>query len=141
MLFDFNLGRAVESQLLERLNECPELSLATQLSDLIDGCGVYVLMYNKVVVYVGKASRVGLRRRLTQHLTKLQNHGFDANLFTYRVLYIGEGWLVGGAEEILIVNFCPLWNGTGFGNHPVGRGRPGIRPSKWETMVPVFSKK
>jgi hypothetical protein len=44
---------------------------------------------------------------------------------------------VRAAEDALIQNYQPLWQKSGFGSHVPGRGRPGIRISKWDQEYPL----
>lgn len=111
--------------------------MATELDGLIEGTGVYVLIYFNRIVYAGKATRVGLRTRLKQHARKVVKHGFSLDHFTCKALHIGESWLVRAGEDILIAHYAPAWNGTGFGNHTPGAGRPGIRQNEWESVYPT----
>jgi hypothetical protein len=43
---------------------------------------------------------------------------------------------VRAGEHALIESYEPEWNLSGFGSHVPGRGRPGIRRSKWDTEFP-----
>ena len=39
-------------------------------------------------------------------------------------------------EHALIESYDPEWNASGFGSHVPGRGRPGIRVSRWDKEFP-----
>jgi hypothetical protein len=45
--------------------------------------------------------------------------------------------MVEAAEDYLIHHYKPEWNGSGFGSHVPGAGRPGIRgPAEWDKKFP-----
>jgi hypothetical protein len=57
-----------------------------------------------------------------------------------KLVYAGKAlnsdWYVRAGEHALITSYKPEWNASGFGSHIPGRGRPGIKTSKWDSMYP-----
>src|SRR5262245_29631492 len=108
-----------------------------------DAFGVYAL-YDVATsktnpIYVGKADRTQLRRRLTEHAKKIKSRPklhLDKILCRYVVVPERELVAAVAAESILIRTYKPLWNGSGFGGHVPGAGRPGIRIGKWDQWYP-----
>ena len=110
--------------------------LQDALDDAPDERGVYGLYWREELVYVGKAvGTTRLRRRLREHAKKIGGRqGISLADMKYRVLALRDDWMVVAAESALIEKYKPEWNGSGFGSHVPGRGRPGIHPVKWDEM-------
>lgn len=99
--------------------------------------GVYALYHKGNLVYAGKALNITLARRLNEHYRKIAGRrNIDVSEVSCRFLTIDGDWFVRAAEDALIQNYSPLWQGSGFGGHVPGRGRPGTRRSEWDTMYP-----
>ncbi len=108
---------------------------------------------SEIPIYVGKAVPAGTRkgaadassdkitalyRRLGEHAKSI-DHVQNLNLsdFRCRYLVVVPVWIT-LAERFLVNHFRPLWNVTidGFGNHPPGRGRAGMRRPVWDILHP-----
>ena len=141
--FEFDLDEGIRTQVIERLEENPLLSLAKGAGP--PESGVYALYYLGELVYVGKASKETtksgrtLRARLSEHRIKIagrQNILLDEIQFRY--LTFNSEWWVFAAEYSLIVHYSPRWNYSGFGSKTPGIGRPGTtRISAWNELFPL----
>jgi len=79
-----------------------------------------------------------LKRRLAEHMKKiLGRRNIKINEMSCRYLIISSDWFVRAGEHALIESYEPAWNLSGFGSHVPGRGRPGIRRSRWDTDFPL----
>lgn len=118
--------------LVRQLDASPELPLAENVG--AKSRGIYLLYWKGKLVYVGKAmGRTTIRNRLNQHRRKIESRtGLAAEQFSCRYLRMDDDWIVRAAEDDLIKHYGPAWNTTGFGSHVPGRGRPGVRTSKWD---------
>jgi hypothetical protein len=104
-------------------------------------------------IYVGKAVPTGarkgsalasresgpeLQRRLREHTKSIeQAENLALDEFQCRYLVVVPVWIT-LAERFLIDHFRPLWNTLidGFGNHPPGSGRQGMRRPRWDIVHP-----
>ena len=99
--------------------------------------GVYALYWKGKIVYAGKALQTTLRRRLGEHARKIAGRkNISLAQVACKFLIIESDWFVRAGEHALIESYDPQWNLSGFGSHVPGRGRPGIRRSKWDTEFP-----
>jgi hypothetical protein len=99
--------------------------------------GVYALYRRGDLVYAGKALQTTLKRRLAEHAKKISSRrNINLKEMTCRYLIIDSDWFVRAGEHALIESYRPEWNASGFGSHVPGKGRPGIRKSKWDTDFP-----
>jgi hypothetical protein len=99
--------------------------------------GVYALYRNRKIVYAGKALQTTLKRRLNEHTKKISGRrNIALKEMTCRYLILGSDWFVRAGEHALIESYEPQWNLSGFGSHVPGKGRPGIKVSKWDTDFP-----
>jgi hypothetical protein len=88
-------------------------------------------------VYAGKALLTTLKRRLNEHANKIDSRkNIRLADMSCRFLIIESDWYVRAGEHALITTYKPEWNASGFGSHVPGRGRPGIKKSKWDSMYP-----
>lgn len=140
--FDFDLDRAISTQIVEKLEASPMLPLERAIGP--KDSGIYALYFNAKLVYVGKASKGTtkskrtLRGRLDEHVGKIagrQNISLDD--LRCRFLTFNSEWWVFAAEFALMVYYEPEWNTSGFGSKTPGKGRPGTdRVSKWNELFP-----
>ena len=134
--FVFEIDRAIRMQIVEKLEASPELNLSESVAPQLKG--VYVLYWKGKLIYAGKALHTTLRRRLAEHTRKIAGRSnLSLEEITCRFLTIESDWFVRAAEDALITNYKPLWNLSGFGSHVPGKGRPGIRTSKWDKDFPL----
>ena len=134
--FEFEIDRAIRTQVREKLEASPELPLSEDVAPAKKG--VYVLYWKGKLVYAGKALHTTLRRRLAEHSRKIGGRkNISVNQMSCRFLTIESDWFVRAAEDALITTYKPLWNASGFGSHLPGRGRPGTRVSQWDREFPL----
>lgn len=133
--FIFEFDKAYTDQLINRLESSPEHQLAVDVAPAEKG--VYALYRRGKLVYAGKALQTTLRRRLNEHARKIGGRSnINLRQVTCRFLIIDNDWFVRAGEHALIERYKPEWNTSGFGSHVPGRGRPGIRKSRWDTDFP-----
>ncbi len=123
--FELDLMGAVLNQLVPQLDAMtgePLTSAATAF--LPDAQGVYLLIHQKKVHYVGKTdAEAGLRTRLTRHVAKFEQRD---NIGPADVEFKAAQILVLTAMDIetqLISHYRADWNGSGFGSNDPGRER------------------
>jgi hypothetical protein len=100
--------------------------------------GIYGLYVLRKLVYVGKATgKSHLQRRFSEHARKIGGRkNINRSQMHCRFLIIAEEW-VHYAEHHLIGHYAPEWNGSGFGSHVPGAGRPGVQgPPTWDQKYP-----
>lgn len=141
--FDFDLDEGIRTQVIEKLEASPLLTLISGVGP--KESGVYALFYRDTLVYVGKASKETtksgrtLRARLSEHRIKIaarQNINLDE--MQCRYLTFNSEWWVFAAEYALIVHYEPSWNSSGFGSKTPGKGRPGTNlVSRWNEQFPL----
>lgn len=133
--FVFEFDKAYNSQLIEKFEASPAHGVTPNVAPALKG--VYALYYKRQLVYAGKALNTTLARRLAEHHKKIaarQNIGVAD--MTCRFLTIEGDWFVRAAEDALIQYYKPQWQSSGFGSHVPGRGRPGIKISRWDEEFP-----
>jgi len=123
--FELDLMGAVMNQLVPTLDamESAPLSMANAQS-LPDAQGVYLLIYDREVRYVGKTdAEAGLRTRLARHARKFEQR---RNVRPEDVSFKAAQILVLTAMDIetkVISHYGSEWNGSGFGSNDPGRNR------------------
>jgi hypothetical protein len=133
--FFFEFDKAFTAQLIEKFEASPEHHLTEDVAPPTKG--VYALYRRHRLVYAGKALQTTLRRRLCEHARKIASRRkITLAQMTCRFLIIESDWFVRAGEHALIESYNPEWNLSGFGSHVPGRGRPGIRRSRWDTDFP-----
>lgn len=125
LAFEVDLMDAVMTQLVPQLEEMKPAVLNTKnTSELPDAQGVYLLIHNNQVKYVGKTdAEAGLRSRLTRHVKKFEQRN---NISPAQVSFKAAQILVLTAMDIetrVIRHFEADWNGSGFGSNDPGRNR------------------
>lgn len=134
--FIFEFDKAYNQQLIEKFEASPKHSLTPDVAPPLKG--VYALYHAGELVYAGKALSTTLAKRLAEHYRKLSGRqNIDPADVSCRFLTIDGDWFVRAAEDALIQHYAPLWQNSGFGSHVPGRGRPGIRKSRWDTLYPL----
>jgi len=135
--FFFEFDKAFNHQLIEKFEASPEHPLTADVAPRQNG--VYALYRGGQIVYAGKAlANTTLAGRLRDHYRKIMGRtGIVIAEVTCRFLIIEGDWFVRAAEDALIQNYKPAWQGSGFGRHVPGIGRPGKHPSRWETEYPL----
>jgi hypothetical protein len=133
--FFFEFDKAFTHQLIQKFEASPAHPLSEDLAP--PSKGVYALYRRGRIVYAGKALDTTLRRRLGEHTRKIAGRrNIQLREITCRFLVIDSDWFVRAGEHALIESYDPAWNLSGFGSHVPGRGRPGIKRSRWDTEFP-----
>lgn len=148
-LYVFDFLRTVSKQLKDTLEELPESALNdAALAELLkyqlemgSHQGVYVIHYDGIPKYVGKANHV--RDRLFQHLTKLRGRrGIDTRQLGYKTLLLDKSMSTAANEDLLIAMFREehqdMWNGAGFGPKDPGKERDTTKPGKFDQSHPII---
>lgn len=136
--FFFEFDKAYTSQLIEKFEASPQHSLVQNIAP--PKKGVYALYHKGKLVYAGKALHTTLKGRLNDHARKISSReNISLADMKCRFLIIDSDWYVRAGEHALITSYKPAWNASGFGSHVPGRGRPGIKVSKWDTQYPKKS--
>jgi len=133
--FFFEFDKAFTTQLIQKFEASPAHPLTEEVAP--PEKGVYALYWKGKIVYAGKALQTTLRRRLGEHARKIAGRkNISLAQVACKFLIIESDWFVRAGEHALIESYDPQWNLSGFGSHVPGRGRPGIRRSKWDTEFP-----
>ncbi len=133
--FVFDVEKAYVGQIIPELEKSPPHPLAE--SEAPAEKGVYALYRKAKLVYAGKALQTSLKRRLSEHAKKIAGRkNIKLGKMTCKYLIIESDWVVRAGEHALITTYMPAWNASGFGSHVPGRGRPGIKISKWDRDSP-----
>lgn len=133
--FFFEFDKAFTAQLIEKFEASPAHPLTEDVAP--PQKGVYALYRRDKLVYAGKALSTTLRRRLAEHARKIAGRqNIRLRDMSCRFLVIDSDWFVRAGEHALIESYEPAWNLSGFGSHVPGRGRPGVKRSKWDTQFP-----
>ncbi len=139
--FTFNIALAYREQALDQFERSPMHPLLShEAPELLGVYALYIENTAKKPVYVGKATKITLARRLSEHARKIGGRrNIDVSEMWCRYLVIdtdGEEWVAASAESALINHYKPEWNKSGFGGHVPGSGRPGVRVSAWDAKYP-----
>ncbi len=147
-LFDFDLPGAVTEQLEMRLQAMAASPLTEEaLQDLGRfqvqhklHQGVYQILLDAEIVYVGKATDV--RERLQQHYWKLRGRRkIKMETVTFRCLVLHGNWSTSAHEDLLVAHYKAKgqskWNGSGFGPKDVGKGRDETEPNWFDREYPI----
>ena len=144
--FSFKLALAYRGQAVDQFERSPMHALATH--EAPKKLGVYALYLTNEdtkPIYVGKATKINLARRLTEHYRKIaERENIDVSRMWCRYLVIGdeagEEWVAASAENALISHYNPKWNKSGLGSHVPGAGRPGKKVSIFDQQYPPKKK-
>ena len=114
------------------------------LEGIPEAQGVYQLLLNEEIVYVGKTdSGAGLRKRLARHAWTIQHRSnlrvdevsFKAvRVFVFTAMDIETG-LISHYKQTSVTG----WNGSGFGSNDPGRGRDRTRATaaSFDGLYPI----
>jgi hypothetical protein len=148
-LFDFDLPGAVTEQLTQKLQqmhsslltEATLLELAHFQREHKTNQGVYQLIYEGSVVYIGKADR-NAKIRLEEHLKKLKGRrNIQMDSLHFRCLLLPRNWSPNANESLLISHYQAAgqcrWNQSGFGSKDPGKERDGTEPNWFDRDYPI----
>jgi hypothetical protein len=137
--FFFEFDKAFTHQLIEKIEASPEHPLGQDVAPKRNG--IYALYRKGNMVYAGKALPTTLKQRLAEHYRKIAGRqNIAVNQMTCRFLAIDSEWFVRAGEYALIKTYTPEWNKSGVGSHVPGRGRPGIKVSRFDKLFPPKKK-
>ena len=143
--FEFNLPDALLASLIEAFEDMESASLLREhVVQLPEAQGVYQLLYEDNIVYVGKTDgEAGLRQRLGRHAFSIQHRrNLDESLVKFRALRVFvftavdlEAQLIkhyGGKSKV-------TWNNSGFGSNDPGRERDTtkIKVGGFDDLFPI----
>ncbi len=143
--FELDLPGALLSQLVSVLDEMISAPLTTaNVEGLPDEQGIYQLIYNGQIVYVGKTDgRAGLRQRLGRHVWTIQHRcNLESEYVQYKAVHIFVFTAV-DLESLLRRHYghgvgLP-WDRSGFGSNDPGRERDTttLSPTAFDALYPI----
>lgn len=143
--FEFDLPGALLARLIKVLDELETAPLNTaNLLDVPEEQGVYQLLLDNRVVYVGKTDAdAGLHKRLARHARKIiYRVGLDPERVSFKAVRIFVFTAV-DLESDLIRHYGGVraidWNGSGFGSNDPGRQRDTTKvdPKNYDAQYPI----
>ena len=140
--FEFDLPAALLESLVWRFDDIQAASLLPDVvADVPEAQGVYQLLLNGELVYIGKTDAArGLRNRLTRHATTIQHR---RNLLPADVTFKAIRVFVFTAMDLeaqLIGHYGGVaWQHSGFGSNDPGRNRDGtkLKPGGFDELYPI----
>lgn len=143
--FEFDLPEALLTSLVAILDGMEGAPLTpANVVDIPEAQGVYQLMLDGQVVYIGKTdSDAGLRKRLERHAFTIDHR---TNLSTEQVSFKAVRIFVFTAMDLesqLIKHYnriAPVqWNNSGFGSNDPGRNRDhtDLKPQGFDALYPI----
>jgi hypothetical protein len=143
--FEFNLPEALLASLVKAFGEMESAPLLLDhVVQLPEEQGVYQLIYDDKIVYVGKTDgEAGLRQRLSRHAFTVQHRcNLDASSVKFRALRVFVFTAV-DLETQLIKHYGGktkvTWNSSGFGSNDPGRERDTtkIKIGGFDNLFPI----
>jgi len=100
--------------------------------------GVYLLIENDVVRYVGKTdSKAGFHNRLYRHAIHIQHRkNLDPDTISFKAVAIPV-FKNADIEGMLIEHFKASWNNSGFGSNDPGKQRDTQKPADFDMNHPI----
>lgn len=143
--FEFDLPDALLASLIKICDGMSAASLTPQnVITIPEAQGVYQLLHNGKIVYIGKTDAdAGLRRRLERHAWTIQHR---LNLapadVTFKAVRIFVFTAIDLEAQLIrhYSNVAPLlWNNSGFGSNDPGRNRDDtdLRPTGFDAKYPI----
>ena len=143
--FEFDLPGALLNRLVEVFDGLETAPLNNEsLSNIPEEQGVYQLLLDDRVVYIGKTdAEAGLYKRLSRHSRKIMHRvGLDTARVSFKAVRVFVFTAV-DLETDLIQRYGGVrsieWNGSGFGSNDPGRQRDTTRvdPSNYDALFPI----
>ena len=147
-LYSFDFLDTISKQLQEKLDQ---LGVTILRDDQLVGLelfqhenfrkqGVYVIHYENIPKYIGKANNVA--ERLKQHFKKLTGRqNIDPSKIGYKCLLLDNSMSTAANEDLLIEKYreihSGLWTGQGFGPKDPGRERDTTAPGSFDQSHPI----
>ena len=138
LVFRFEVGPAILSQLLDKLDRLAAVPLSSALDAPYPG--FYQLFLGNEPKYIGKTARP-IGQRLREHARKLRHRkGIVQSDLRCRYAFVEDPSLVDVAEGALIDFFgtknLAEWNASGFGSKVTGHRRGQQDASQWSQRYP-----
>jgi hypothetical protein len=143
--FEFDLPDALLASLVLIFDSMDAAPLvAANVDPLPDAQGVYQLLLNGEIVYVGKTDGdAGLRKRLSRHSFTIQHRqNLDATNVKFKAVRVFVFTAI-DLETQLIRHYgaaAPVaWNNSGFGSNDPGRNRDDtdLKPEGFDAIYPI----
>jgi hypothetical protein len=139
--FEFNLPDALLTELVSVLDSMPSAPLLTDAAQVPEAQGVYQLLFDGNLVYIGKTdAEAGLRGRLERHAWTVQNRqNLDPAKMTFRAVRVFV-FTAMDLETQLIKHYGDVpWNFSGFGANDPGRNRDRteVHPEGFDAQYPI----
>jgi hypothetical protein len=143
--FEFDLPGALLISLIDTFDSMEGAPLVPDnVASLPDEQGVYQLLHEGRVVYVGKTdAEAGLRRRLGRHAFTIQHRSnLDASAICFKAIRVFVFTAI-DLETQLIRHYGRksrlAWNNSGFGSNDPGRERDTTKlsPNGFDALFPV----
>jgi hypothetical protein len=143
--FEFDLPESLLRNLIEAMDETTPAQLNTGIvKDIPDEQGVYQLLLDDRVVYIGKTdAEAGLHKRLSRHCKKiLHRQNLDPGRVSFKAVRIFVFTAI-DLETALIRHYGGVagldWNGSGFGSNDPGRRRDKtiVDPRNYDAQYPL----
>ena len=140
--FEFNLPEALLASLIGVFDKMSGAPLVpTNVSDIPEAQGVYMLLQSGSIAYIGKTDAdAGLRKRLERHAWTIQHRrSLTVAGVTFKAvrLYVFTAM---DLETQLIRHYSPVpWNNSGFGSNDPGRNRDttDLKPEGFDAQFPI----
>ena len=140
--FDFDLGRAVLEQLIEKFEGLSIGPMAApSINSIFPEQGVYQLFMRAKLVYAGKTSKTLPSRLLRHHRLLSGRKNITLSDMGFKAVVIHRNWMPSVHERLVIdhytgIGFCE-WNATGFGNNDPGRRREDTIKNRFDLDCPI----
>lgn len=128
--FEFDLPRALKAELISLLDGMETGPLRPDVTaDMPEAQGVYQLLYDDALVYVGKTdAEAGLRTRLSRHARKIMHRPTLTGAVRFKAVRIMVFTAMDLETQLIkhyrtLNNGAAAWNGSGFGSNDPGRER------------------
>lgn len=143
--FEFDLPDALLQSLISVFDKMNSTQLLPEnLSMIPDAQGVYQLLQDGQIVYIGKTDGdAGLKQRLTRHATTiLHRRGLPAESITFKAVRVFV-FTAMDLETELIRHYGKIsavpWNKSGFGSNDPGRNRDNtnLKAGHFDLQYPI----
>ncbi len=142
--FEFDLPEALLTHLIRVLDGLTTAPLSSaSLARIPDAQGVYQLLLDDQIVYIGKTdAEAGLRKRLERHAFKIQHRrNLDPTRVSFKAVRIFVFTAI-DLETQLIRHYASggtRWNNRGFGANDPGRRRDmtRVKPTNFDAIYPI----
>lgn len=142
--FEFDIATPLFEQIQTAFDAIDAVDLSEQnLGSVEARAGVYGLLHNGRLVYVGKAD-ANVAGRVSKHRRQISGRlGINIDDVSFKCLYLALTWDPFKPEEYLIQHYdtgeLPGWNGKGFGTNDPGRNRDhtDLGDDHWHVRFPL----